>query len=61
LKTAWHRDGQFDNAQPGAQVTAGHRDGRDRFIAQFFGHLLKVFRLQLSQVSRILDGVKQRS
>ena len=31
------RHGQFDDAEPGAQMPAGDRDGADRFGAQFVG------------------------
>ena len=33
------RDGQFDDAEPGSEVTAGHRNRADRFGTQFVGDL----------------------
>ena len=45
-------DRQFDDAQPRAKMSAGHRDGVDRFVAQFVGKLAQLRLFQLAQVGR---------
>ena len=53
------RDGQFDDAQAGAQVTPCDSNGIDRLRAQFVGHLSKLAFAQLPQVSGGVDGIEQ--
>ena len=36
------RDGQLDDAEPGAEMAAGHRDGADRLAAQLVGELAQL-------------------
>ena len=54
------RAGQFHDAEPGAEMPAGHRDGVDHFGAQFVGNLRQVFLVDAAQVSGGLDCVQQR-
>ena len=46
------RDRQFDHAKAGAEMTARHRDGTDRFGAQFVCELSEVTLFQLAQTGR---------
>ena len=52
--------GQFDHAEAGAEMAAGHRDGIDGFLAQFVGDLPNLLDLEPAQVFRRADGVKKR-
>ena len=42
------RGGQFDDAEAGAEVAAGHRHGVDGFLAEFVGDLLHLLDLELA-------------
>ena len=55
------RDGQFDDAEAGAEVAAGHRNRTDRFGPQFVGHLPELTLGQAPQIGGRLDGVEKRS
>jgi hypothetical protein len=44
------RDGQFDDAETGAQMSASDRDRADRFRAQFLGKLSEIALSHLAQV-----------
>jgi hypothetical protein len=52
--------GQFDHAEAGAEVTAGHRDGVDRLLAQFVGDLPDLLDLELAQILRGADRIEKR-
>ncbi len=54
------RDGQFDDAQPGAEMAAGGADRADRFLPQFVGELPQVTGCQLAKVGGRVNGVEQR-
>ena len=53
------RHGQLDDAEPGAQMAAGDRDGIDHFGAQLVGQLAQVFARHGAQIGRGLDGIEQ--
>ena len=53
--------GQFDNAEAGPEVTAGHRHSTDRFGPQFVGHLPELPLVQVPQIGGSFDGVEKRS
>ena len=40
IEQIMQRNGQFDHAEPSAEMAAGHRHGIDRFGAQFISDLL---------------------
>jgi hypothetical protein len=44
------RDGKLDHAEPGAEVTAGHRCGIDRFCPQLIRKLSQLRRRELPQL-----------
>ena len=46
------RDGQLDHAEPGAEVAAGDRDGRNRLLAQLVGELAQLVLGQPTQIVR---------
>ena len=52
--------GQFDHAEAGAEMAAGHRDGVDRLQAQFVGDLPDLIDPQLAQIVRGADRVEKR-
>ena len=54
------RDGQFDHAETGAQMAAGHRHRADRLGAQFVGDLGEVALAQLAQIGGRVDLIQQR-
>ena len=54
------RHGELDHAQPGAEMAAGDRDGRDRLLAQFVGELAQLLGLQPTDVGRYVDGIEKR-
>ena len=54
------RDGQFDDAEAGAEMAAGDRDRVDRLLPQLVGELAQVGRRKLPQVLRQFDLVEQR-
>ena len=47
------RDGEFDDAQAGAQMAAGDGDRVDRLGAQFVGNLPKLALVELAQVAGV--------
>ena len=55
------RHRQLDDAEPGAEMAAGDRDGIDRLGAQLVRQLAKAVLGQPPQVGRELDAVEQRS
>ena len=50
VENVMQRDRQFDHAEPGAEMTARHRDRADRFGAQFVGELSEIALFQLAQI-----------
>jgi hypothetical protein len=54
------RGGQLDHAEASAEMTAGHRDRVDRFLAKLVGNLLHLLDLELAQVIGGFDGVEKR-
>ena len=54
------RHRQLDHAQPGAEMAAGDRDGRDRLLAQLVGELAQLVGLQPTDVGRYVDGIEKR-
>jgi len=54
------RDRQFDHAEPGAEVAAGHGNGADRLGAQFIDELLQFAFRQFAQIRRRADGIEKR-
>jgi hypothetical protein len=51
--------GQFDDAQPGAKMAAGHGDRIDRLSAQLVGDLPQLTGLETPEVFGGLDLVEQ--
>ena len=60
VKQVMERNGEFDHAQAGAEVAAGHGNRIDRLCSQFVGDLSQLVRPQGSEFARIPDGVQQR-
>ena len=54
------RGGQFDDAEAGAEMAAGHRHGVDGFLAQLVRDLLHLLDLELAQVIGRADGIEKR-
>ena len=54
------RHRELDHAQPGAEMAAGDRDGRDRLLAQLVGELAQLVGLQPTDVGRYVDGIEKR-
>ena len=54
------RGGQFDDAEAGAEMAAGHRNGVDGFLAQLVGDLPHLLDLELAQIVRGADRVEKR-
>ena len=54
------RHRQFDDAEAGTEMTAGHRDRTDGLGAQFVRHLAELMVLQLSEVGRGRKGIEKR-
>ena len=52
--------GQFDDAEAGAEMAAGHGDGVDGFLTQFVRNLAHLVDLEPAQVIRRADGVEKR-
>ena len=52
--------GQFDDAEAGAEMSAGDRDRVDGFLAQFVGDLPDLLHLEPAQIVRGADGVEKR-
>ena len=61
IEHGMERHRQFDHAEPGAEMPAGHRNGVDDFGAQFAGKLAQVVARQRLEVRRGGDLVEQRS
>ena len=53
-------DRQLDHAEPGAEVPAGHRHGRDRLLAELVGELRELILAQCPDVGWIFDLIEQR-
>jgi hypothetical protein len=54
------RDRQLDDAETGAQMTAGDGDGVDRFLAQLGCDLTELVGGKPPQVARPLNRVEER-
>ena len=52
--------GQFDDAEAGAEMAAGDRNGVDGFLAQLVGDLPDLLHLEPAQVVGRADGVEKR-
>ena len=52
--------GEFDHAEAGAEMAAGHGHGVDGFHPQFVGNLPDLFHLEPAQVVWRSDGVEKR-
>ena len=52
VENVMQRDGQFDHAKAGPEMTARHRNRADCFGAQFFGELSEIILFQLAQIGR---------
>ena len=50
----------FDNSETGAEVTAGHRYGVDRFLAQLGRELRKFCFFELAQILGRFDAIEKR-
>jgi len=53
------RDGQFHDAEAGAEMSSGDRHGVDRFSTQLVGHLPELPLAHTAQVGGRIDGVEQ--
>ena len=54
------RDRQLDDAEPGAEMAAGDRDGVDRLLAQLVGELAQLGVFEAAQLVRCANAVEQR-
>ena len=54
------RHGQLDDAEAGAEMTAGDRNRIDQLGAQLVGELPQILFRQLAQIGRNIDLVEQR-
>ena len=54
------RDRELDDAEAGAEVAAGHRDGVDRLLPQLVGELRKFGFFELAQILGRLHAVEKR-
>ena len=54
------RGGQFDDAEAGAEVAAGHRHGVDGFLTELVGDLPHLLDLELAKIVGRADGVEKR-
>ena len=54
------RRGQFDDAEAGAEMAAGDRNGVDGFLAQLVGDLPDLLHLEPAQIVRGSDRVEKR-
>ena len=54
------RGGQFDDAEAGAEMAAGHRHGVDGFQAEFVGDLTHLLDLELAEVIGRANGIEKR-
>ncbi len=54
------RHGQLDDAEAGAEMTAGDRNRIDQLGAQLVGELPQIFLRQFAQVGWNIDLVEQR-
>jgi hypothetical protein len=54
------RDGEFDDAEPGAEMPAGDRHGVDQLGAELVGELMEILFRDLAQVSRDAHPVEER-
>lgn len=50
--------GEFDHAQPAAQMAAGDADRANHFSAQFIGQLAQLLCLQLPQIGGEVDSIQ---
>jgi hypothetical protein len=53
------RGGEFDDAEAGAEVTAGHRNGIDGFLAEFVRDLTYLLDLELAKIVGRADGIEK--
>ena len=54
------RGGQFHDAEAGAEMAAGHRNGVDGFLAKFIRDLTHLLDLELAQIVGRVDGIEKR-
>jgi hypothetical protein len=54
------RDGEFDDAKPGAEMAAGDGDGVDRLLPQLVGKLCQLRGLEPSEIGGPADRVEKR-
>ena len=52
--------GQFDDAEAGAEMSAGDRNGIDGFLTQLVGNLPDLLDLEPAQIVRGADGIEKR-
>ncbi len=60
IEDVMDRRGQLDDAEAGAEMSAGDRDGIDGFLAQFVGDLPHLLHLEPAQIVRGADRVEKR-
>ena len=53
------RDGEFDHAQARPEMTAGHRNRRNRLLPQLVGQLTQLVGPQATDVGRHIDSVEK--
>jgi hypothetical protein len=51
-------NGQLDHTETGAQMAARHRNRVDGLLPQLIGNLPEVRRIMLTQITRVVDGIK---
>lgn len=54
------RDGQFDHAEPRAEMPARHGNGVDRLQPQLVGDLSKLCIVERPQIGGVVDRVEER-
>src|SRR2546421_456134 len=59
IKYPVQRDREFDDAEAGAEVAPGNRNGINKLGAQFIGRLSKLAFIQTPQIARKHDLIEQ--
>src|SRR5215831_11687446 len=54
------RNREFDHAEPGAEMAAGDRDGRNGLMAQLVGELPQLILGQATQIVRCMNLIEQQ-
>ena len=60
IEDVMDRGGEFDDAEAGAEMAAGHRNRVDGFLTKLVGNLLHLLDLELAKVIGRANGVEKR-